>query len=65
MLSKIEQRDLETLCQGTSFRMPQIRNIKQRFEQLDKDGKDYVTVEDVIYGIPNISKHPLATQIID
>ena len=44
--------------------MPQIRLIKKRFESLDTELKGYVTIEDVINGVPGMTKHALASHIL-
>ena len=49
----------------TTFRMPQMRLIKKRFDSLDTEGKGYVTVEDVMAGVPNLSWHSLSERILD
>ena len=45
--------------------MPQLKLIKKRFAALDQDGKGYVTVEDVLEGVPNMSKHSLAEKLME
>ena len=45
--------------------MPQVLLIKKRFASLDMEGKGYVTVEDVINGVPSMSKHPLACRLLE
>ena len=64
MLSRIDHRDLEKLAHSTSFKIPQIKLIKKRFEALDVDEKGYVTVDDVLVGVPNMSKHSLAERLM-
>ena len=49
----------------TTFRMPQLRLIKKRFDSLDTEGKGYVTVEDVVAGVPGLNKHSLSERILD
>ena len=48
-----------------TFRMPQLRLIKKRFESLDTEGKGYVTVEDVMTGVPSLTRHSLSDRILD
>jgi len=45
--------------------MPQLRLIKKRFESLDTEGKGYVTVEDVMTGVPSLARHSLSDRILD
>ena len=65
MLSRIDESAFEVLMGHTSFRVPQLRQIKERFISLDFDSKGYVTIEDVLTGIPNITKHPIAERILE
>ena len=60
MLSEIDERDLAVLMSHTSFRMAQLLLIKKRFEELDLGGKGYVTVQDLVLGVPNLANHAMS-----
>lgn len=59
----LSPQEITELCQETSFTQQEIKRIYKRFISLDSYKRGYVSVSDLLSGVPEIENNPLGERI--
>jgi Ca2+-binding EF-hand superfamily protein len=59
----LSQSEVNELCNETQFGQAEVKRIYKRFIALDKYNRGYITVQDVMAGVPEIENNPLGERI--
>ena len=60
---ELHPSEFQLLENESGYSQSQLRKIHRKFKSLDKDGKGYVTVDELLNGIPQLRSMPLATRV--
>ena len=60
MTTEYHPSDFQILETETGYTQKQLRKIKNKFDQMDKHGKGYVSVDDLLDAVPGLRDMPLA-----
>jgi len=59
----LSQTELVELCNETGFSPQEIKRIYKRFIALDTLKRGYITVQDLMTGVPEVENNPLAERL--
>lgn len=59
----LSPQEITELCQETSFTPQEVKRIYKRFISLDTSKRGYVSVNDLLQGVPEIENNPLGERI--
>jgi serine/threonine-protein phosphatase 2B regulatory subunit len=59
----LSPQEITELCHDTSFTPVEIKRIYKRFISLDSYKRGYVSVQDLLSGVPEVENNPLGERI--
>ena len=60
---ELHPTEYQILANETGYTQDQLRKIKRRFDQMDPDGKGYVSISDLNATIPGLKDMPLSGRV--